>query len=149
MAKRILVPLRQIEPADSFLSAVGDLARGAGATVRLLHVARMPDNLVSDEGRVVAYADQEMSRIDAEARDWLETIAVAFDGTPVESAVRFGEPVEEILAEAHAFGAELIALPVGRRPRFLVVGGVGEQVYRRAEIPVALFGAGRHEAGTH
>ena len=46
-------------------------------------------------------------------------------------------------------GAELIALPVGRRPRFLVVGGVGEQVYRRAEIPVALFGAGRHEAGTH
>jgi nucleotide-binding universal stress UspA family protein len=94
MAKRILVPLRQIEPADSFLSAVGDLARGAGATVRLLHVARTPDNLVNDEGRVVAYADQEMSRIDAEARDWLETIAVAFDGTPVESAVRFGEPVE-------------------------------------------------------
>src|SRR4030095_16557170 len=93
MAKRILVPLRQIEPADSFLSAVGDLARGAGATVRLLHVARMPDNLVSDEGRVVAYADQEMSRIDAEARDWLETIAVAFDGArsnrPFASASRW------------------------------------------------------------
>ncbi|HEU4367761.1 MAG TPA: universal stress protein [Methylomirabilota bacterium] len=146
MAKRILVPLRQTQPPDSFLAAVGDLARGAGATVRLLHVAPMPGNLVNDEGRVVAYSDQEMARLDAETRDWLETIVLALDGAPIEPAVRFGEPVEEILAEADAFGADLIAMPVGPRPRLRLVGGVAAQVYRRAGIPVALLRAGRHEA---
>src|SRR4030095_3083449 len=39
MAKRILVPLSQVEAAESFVDAVAPLARGAGATVRLPHVA--------------------------------------------------------------------------------------------------------------
>lgn len=38
MAKRILVPLKSTEPAASFVEALAGLARGTGATVRLLHV---------------------------------------------------------------------------------------------------------------
>jgi hypothetical protein len=53
MAKRILIPISHTMPADSFVTAVRDLARGAGATVRLLHVAPPPDNVVDDSGRLV------------------------------------------------------------------------------------------------
>lgn len=148
MAKRILVPLSQIDPADSFVTALGDLARGAGATVRLLQVAETATNVVEADGRVVAYADQETQRLETEARDYLETIALTLDAVPVELAVRFGDPAHEILAEAADFGADLIALGVGsRRRRFLMLGGVADQVFRRAKTPVVLFRAGRHETG--
>jgi nucleotide-binding universal stress UspA family protein len=145
MAKRILVPLSMHEPADSFVTAVGDLARGAGATVRLLHVAPTPEHVTDVNGRLVAYADQEAVRLDTEARDHLETIAIRFDGVPIECVVRFGDPAREIVVEAAQFGADLIALGVDRRRRVLpsrVTGGV----LRRTDTPVALFRAGRHES---
>lgn len=144
MAKRILVPLSQREPAGSFVAAIADLAKGAGATVRLLHVADPQTNLVDADGRVLAYADQETRRVEDEARDYLEAIAIALDGVPVELAVRFGDIVQEILAEADDFGADLIVLGVGRR-RLRLRGGVAKRIFRGAEVPVALFRAGRHE----
>ena len=146
MAKRILVPLSQREPADSFITAVGDLARGAGATVRLLHVAEPTTNLVDIDGRVIAYADQETRRVEAEARDFLETVALRLDGVAVELAVAYGDPTRAILAEAADFGADLIALGATGRRRFRHLGGVAEQIFRRAEAPVALLRAGRRES---
>lgn len=147
MAKRILVPLSQVEPARSFLDAVAALARGAGATVRLLHVAAPTTNLVDLEGRVLAYADQETRRVEAEARDYLETIALALDDVPVEPAVRFGDVALEILTEADDFGADLIVLGIRTRRRLQLRGGIATQILRRSDIPVALLRAGRHEAG--
>jgi nucleotide-binding universal stress UspA family protein len=146
MAKRILVPLSRVTPAGSFLTALGDLARAGGATVRLLHVAPVPNNVTDEDGRVVAYADQERFRVEAEARDFLETISLALGTDTVESTVRFGDPIEEILAEADGFAADLIALADDGRRRFHLVGGIAEQVFRRADAPVALVKAGRHEA---
>ena len=145
MAKRILVPLSQMEPAPSFLAAVAHLARGAGATVRLLHVAAPTTNIVDADGRVLVYADQETRRVEDEARDYLETIAIALDSLPVELAVRFGAITPEILAEAEEFGADLILLSSRRCRRLRLRGGVAEGVFRRAEVPVAVFRGDRHE----
>jgi hypothetical protein len=64
MAKRILVPVAPANAADSFVTAVGDLARSTGATVRLPHVAPTPSNVVDLEDRVIAYADRETLRHD-------------------------------------------------------------------------------------
>ena len=64
MAKRILVPLDRSETSRSVLPVVADMARGSGGTVRLLHVAPIPTERVSDDGRVVAYVSQEMERIE-------------------------------------------------------------------------------------
>jgi universal stress protein A len=141
MAKRILVPLDQTPNAESVVPLVADAARGGGATVRLLHVAPPPDNVVNADGLVVAYADQEALRMEAEALDYLRTMEVAFDGVPVETSVRFGDPVTEILREAEAFGADLIALTSGpRRPLTrLVLGGTAEQVSRRTGAAVLVF----------
>lgn len=81
MAKRILVPLDETVQAESVLDMVADMARGAGATVRLLHVAPAPDNVVSD-GRVVAYADQEGARLENEGLDYLRPVEVRMNASP-------------------------------------------------------------------
>src|SRR5262245_10294832 len=60
MAKRILVPLDQSRAAEEVLPFVGDAARGGHAVVRLLHVAPMPEAQIDREGRMLAFADQEM-----------------------------------------------------------------------------------------
>ncbi len=146
MAKRILVPLDRSPVAESVLPLVADLARSSGAAVRLLHVAPAPELQVDEDGRVIAYADQELTRLEAEGVDYLQTVELQFDGVPVECAVRFGDPVEEILLEADAFGADLIAVTTAGRSgiKRTVLGSVAEQVFRKAEGPVLLFRARRY-----
>ena len=146
MAKRILVPLDETVHAESAVDLVADMAKGGSATVRLLHVAPDPGNVVSD-GRIVAYADQEGARLESEGLDYLRAIEARL-GVPVECAVRFGDPVKEILEEADAFHADLIVVSTkaaGALSR-LVLGSVAEQVLRRAAAPVMLLRAARKPA---
>jgi nucleotide-binding universal stress UspA family protein len=147
MAKRILVPLDQSRVAEIVVPLVSAIARGGGATVRLLLVAPVPGNRVSEEGRVVAYADQEMARLEAEGLDYLRTVEMQFGGAgDVECMVRFGDPVAEILREAEEFGADLIAVTTEGRSALgrTVLGSVAEQVVRKADAPVMLMRPGRH-----
>lgn len=142
MAKRILVPLDQSPAAEVVVPLVADMARGSGATVRLLHVAAVPRNRLSEQGRVLAYADQEMARLEAEGLDYLRTVEMQFDGAAdVECVVRFGDPVAEILLEAEAFGADLIAVTTEGRSAVgrTVLGSVAEQVVRKADAQVMLI----------
>ncbi len=141
MAKRILVPLDQSALAESVLPVVGDAARGGAATVRLVHVAAVPDNRVNDEGRVVAYADQEMARLEAEGMDYLRTAGLGLGGAPVEYAVRFGDPAREILLEAGAWDADLIAVTTAGLSGLsrALLGSVAEQVFKKSECPVMLY----------
>ena len=140
MAKRILVPIDNKTPAAALLDLVADATRGGAAIVRLLHVAPVPDNVLGVDGHIVAYADQEAARLDAEARDRLRVIELHIGGD-VDTAVRFGDdPASEILAEADAFSADLIAMASHFRTGVsrLFVGSVAEQVAHRASIAVAL-----------
>jgi nucleotide-binding universal stress UspA family protein len=139
MAKRVLVPVDHL-PASALLDLVGDAARGGGATIRLIHVAPSPENLIGTDGRVMAYADQEGARRAAEALDMLHPIELHFGGVPVESVVRFGDPATEILREAEAFHADLIVMPTRARTGVtrLLFGSVTEAVARRAPMAVAL-----------
>ncbi len=147
MAKRILVPLDETVQAESVVDLIADMARGAGATVRLLHVAPVPDNVVSD-GRVVAYADQEATRLESEALDYFQAVEVRLNGFPVESVVRFGDPVKEILLEAEGFGADLVVMSTkaASKIRRVVLGSVAEQVLRKAAPPVMLYRMAREAA---
>jgi nucleotide-binding universal stress UspA family protein len=72
--KRIVLPLDGSPVAESVLPVVADLARAGGASVRLLRVMPLPNNCEDADGRVIAYADQEMERLEAEARDYLRTV---------------------------------------------------------------------------
>lgn len=145
MAKRILVPLDQSEVAESVVPVVADAARGGQASVRLLHVAPVPENRLDQDGRVVAYADQEMERLRSEALDYLHAVEAQFTETSVECVVRFGDPVGEILAEAEAFGADLIAVSTAGRSGLsrTLFGSVAEEIVRKAEASVMLMRPGR------
>ncbi|MEX2223621.1 MAG: universal stress protein [Candidatus Rokuibacteriota bacterium] len=143
MAKRILVPLDGSESAEAAATLAADLARGSGGDVRLLQVHPVPEHRVSDSGRVVAYADQEMERLSAEGRDYLETVETRLGPVPAESVVRFGKPEREILVEAEAFDADLIVLTTSRRSWLgrVTGGGLGEKLLHASPIPVMLVRA--------
>ncbi len=143
MAKRILVPLDGSESAETAAALAAELARGSGGDVRFLQVRPVPEHRVSDTGRVVAYADQEMERVAAEGRDYLESVEARLGPVPAESVVRFGKPAQEILVEAEAFDADLIVLTAERRSWLerLIGGGLGEKLLHTSPVPVVLVRA--------
>jgi nucleotide-binding universal stress UspA family protein len=140
MAKRILVPLDTGERAESVLPLVVDLARAAGATVRLLHVTPFYRTRYSEDDRVIFYAHQQEERDAADAEAWLRDLEPQLDGVAVEHRVRIGDPGEEILREADAFDADAIVLRAAR-PRWWrrSLGRVAGRVRARAAAPVLLL----------
>ena len=146
MVKRILVPLAEAVQAESMVEAVGMLARSTGATVRLLHVAPVPESVSDKHGHVVVYADQETARLEAEGLDYLHAASLRLDGVSAEYAVRYGDPVEEILDEAESWNADLIAMTTRGRGSIerALLGSVAEQVFRKASMAVALYRGPRH-----
>ena len=142
MAKRILLPLDRNHESGAVLPIVADMARGSGATVRLLNVAPVPRERVTDDGRVVVYANQEMDRVESERRRFLKTAEALLEGVPVETVVRFGNPADEILLEADVFGADLIAVTAHRRGWFRnMLNSVVGRLFRRSEVPVLVLGS--------
>lgn len=143
MAKRILVPLNGSESAEVAAALAADLARGSGGGVRLLQVYPVPEHRVSSTGRVVAYADQEMDRLSAEGRDYLESVEAQLAPVPTENVVRFGDPEQEILVEAESFGADMIVVTAGRRSWLhrLTGSGLGEKLLHASPVPVVLVRA--------
>lgn len=139
MYKKILVPLDQSAGGEGALAVAADLAKPDRAVIRLLHVAPVPSAIVA-EGRVIAYADQESERMRHMAETYLSEAARQLAGLPVEYAVRFGEPTEEILEEARDSGADLIAMATHGRSGVacLMLGSVAEAVLRRSAVPVVL-----------
>jgi nucleotide-binding universal stress UspA family protein len=145
MAKRILVPLDQTTDHESILPLVADMARGSGATVRLLHVAPVPDVVINSEGLVIAYADQETCRLETQWLDTVHAMEPLLSGVPVEPVIRFGDPVEEILTEADAFDADLIVVTTTCRSavKRSLLGSVAEEIVRRAKPWVVLVRPGQ------
>ena len=142
MAKRILVPLGKHEADQAVLPLVAPVARDSGATIRLLRVYSIPDLIVGSHGRTVAYVDQEMDSLSRRGVMELKAIAdMTLDGVPVETVVRFGDTAAEILTEAEAFGADLIALTTTERSRLrrALTGGTAGDVTRKATVPALVL----------
>jgi CBS domain-containing protein len=135
----ILVPLDGTAGSEAVLETIGDIARAEGASVRLLSV-HSPVHEVEVEGRILAYADQETERVQAEARTYLQRVAGSLGPVTVSFVVRFGEPVKQIVEEAEAAHATLIAMATHRRTGIarVVKGSVAESVERTTTIPVML-----------
>ncbi|MBI4010667.1 MAG: universal stress protein [Candidatus Rokubacteria bacterium] len=142
----ILVPLDGSEGSEAALTEVARLAEAEGAAVRLLHVAE-PVVAVMEEDRVVRYADQEAARVTQEARAYLLRSAAALPGIDVDLAVRFGDPVEEIVREAERPGVDLVAMATHRRTGLgrLFEGSVAERVERATRVPVLLVRYGERQ----
>ena len=144
MARTIMVPLDATSESAAVLDTVRERARVEGATVRLLHVAPAPEAVVNDDGQVIAYADQETDRVEHEVIVFLKGLLGRLSGVRTELAVRFGDPVEEIVREAQSEDVELVAMATHRRKGAarLIAGSVAETVERQTTRPVLLVGCG-------
>ena len=142
MAKRILALVDRSPASEALLPLIGDAARGSGATVRLLHVMPVPAAREAEYGRIVIDADRAMERASAAGQNYLEGAAASLQGVPIERVVRFGDPADEILVEAEAWGADLSAVPASPTSRFQRLvrrGGVADRLARGAEVPVVVY----------
>ncbi len=141
MAKRILVPVDTREDSEAIVSVVAAMAERSGGSVRLVRVSPLPERIVGPYGRTIAYADQEMARVTAEGLDDLQHIEAELHGIPVERVIRFGDPVAEILLEAEAFDADLIALTASRRGRLrrALSPGLADRLIPRAPVPTLVL----------
>jgi CBS domain-containing protein len=139
-SRTILVPLDRQGREVTVLTAARELARQVPAVLRLLYVAPPPESVVVG-GRTVSYSDQEAARAEWEAVDDLRATAaeVAAD-VPVEFAVSFGDPAEEIVRETESANVDLIVMATHRRTgvRRLLQGSVAEAVERATKLPVLL-----------
>lgn len=142
MMKRVLVPLDEPVATEDIMPIV-EMLTAAGAAVRLIHVAPVPDHVVGEDGRTVAYVDQEMARIEGVWSASLQDTAARVHGN-VDHVVRFGDPATEILAEAKAFDADAIVVTTGTRSALkrTLLGSVAEAMLRRARIGVLMYRAG-------
>jgi universal stress protein A len=137
--KRILVPLDGHPSSAEVLPLVADLARSAGSTIRLLTVKPVPEPVRAEYGRIVAYSDQEMARLEAEGNEYLESLGATVPDVPVEHVVRFGDAVEEIVTEAETWNADLVALTASPRRRWLPRRHVDDVIHRKATVPVLVY----------
>jgi nucleotide-binding universal stress UspA family protein len=138
--KRILLAADRSPRADAVATIAAETARGAQAVVRLLHVAPAASAVHDGQGRVVVYADQESESLSGQGLDYLHVLEAHFTGVAVESVVRFGDPVAQILEEAEAFGADLIVVGTAGRSAIgrVLLGSVAERVFGKATVPVML-----------
>jgi nucleotide-binding universal stress UspA family protein len=163
MAKRILVPVEMNERAEAIVPLVAALARDGGATVRLLNVQPVPATRFHDATRewplyaydtggavvvperVFTYGHTQESRIESEALAQMRELEPLLDGVALERTVRFGDVVDEIVREAEAFDADLVALSERARPWWRpALARIVGRLRARLRVPVlALSGATR------
>lgn len=139
--RTILVPVDGSRDGESALDAVAELARAHGATVRFVHVARRVETVRSeDDTLVVAFVDQESERLERETRAYFKHLQHRLPGVTVEGAVRFGDPMAEIVEEAESAGADLIALASHRRDALgrLIKGSLARRLEHETTIPLLL-----------
>jgi nucleotide-binding universal stress UspA family protein len=153
MNKRVLVPLETTKAVEQLWPVLTMMA-AAGASVRLIHVAPMPQNVVTPQGRTVAYAEQEMAKVETLWSDRLRDIGARLPNG-AEQVVRFGEAADEILREAETLGADTILVSTGTRSsvKRALLCSVAEAMLRRARPGVLLYrspraaGPSRRSAG--
>ena len=139
--KRILVPLDGRERAEAVIPVVAALARDTGAAVRLLRIFPLPSEVVTPQGWMVATIAQEMARLESRALSDFAPAEIELAGLPVETVVRYGDPVQEIAHEAEAFGADLIAVTSGRRGRLRagLAPGLAQRLQTRTATPTLVL----------
>jgi nucleotide-binding universal stress UspA family protein len=141
MYKRVVVPLDGSPLAECMLRFVVDIAGPLDLEVVLLRVIRVLPRPATEGVRSAVLENGDYSP--ADALEYLAPLAgeLRRRGIRVQTKVRRGEPVEEIVDCARETDADLIAMTTHGRSglgRWLF-GSVAEAVLREAEIPVFLM----------
>lgn len=151
MYAKILVPLDGSAFAEQALGHAQQLAVAGVTEIHLLSVAPLLEDqtlAVVDLYPIYVYRDylvdhkQEMEHISAELTGYLEQVSgrLRAAGQQVVSAVRFGQPADEIIAYAVRHGCDLIAMSTHGRSGLgrWVYGSVADKVLRSSLVPILL-----------
>jgi nucleotide-binding universal stress UspA family protein len=142
MHQKILVPLDGSAAAEAVLPKVVMLARALAADVVLLRVtrARVFPGLDPTEAQVAAVRE-------AEGYLAVQVEQLRLWGIETHSAVRYGDPIPEILDHIRTARVTLVAMASRARTGVsrLLLGSVAAAVLRHAGIPVLLLGP-HHDA---
>jgi nucleotide-binding universal stress UspA family protein len=140
MYKRVLIPMDGSEVARAILSFVAEIATPLDLHVILLYVLQKPPHtaiepFVASEAVVLAARTAASTYLAEQAAD------IMAKGIHVETRIRSGRPVDEILEAAREERVDMIAMTTHGRtgPGRLLFGSVAEGVLRQADVPVFLM----------
>jgi nucleotide-binding universal stress UspA family protein len=141
---RVVVPQDGSANDAAALEAAVDLI-GLRGEITLLTVVPVPRRVLRDEnGRVLAYLDQQEERDRCEARRYLEEAATGLRNRPlpikVNIDVRVGDPASGIAMAAIEGAADLIVMATHGRTglKRALLGSVARTVLRTSPTPVVL-----------
>lgn len=139
MYRKILVPVENGPADNSILDHVRALARLAGSSLVLLHVA---DGWVARNYQLLNLAESEEMKQD---RAYLEKLAIELrvEGFQVETLLALGDPADQIVKAAAASGSDLIAMATHghRLLGDLIHGSTADKVRHVVDIPVLVLKA--------
>ena len=137
----ILAPTDFSQHAEGAVRYACGLAERLGSTLHLLHV--LPDVIVPvgpDPSLVTAVPPEYYSETEAQSRDALERVVQPAWPKPaaVVAEVRWGDPVDAIVAYARDHAVDLIVLSTHGRTGLshVLMGSVAERILREAPCPV-------------
>ena len=137
--RRALVPLDGSRLAEGIIPFILDIAGPLDMDIVLLRVVSAALTQVGDDPIIF---DDMASRM-TEARDYLAGVAAGLSsrGIRVQTIVRGGAPITDILVTAREVSADLIAMTTHGRSGFsrLVFGSVAEGILRQGQFPVFLM----------
>ena len=151
MYTKILVPLDGSRFAEQALPHAMNIAAAGAVEIHLLSVAPLMDDQASsvvDMYPVYVYRDymvdptSESERIKLGLQDYLDHVTRRFKaaGHEVVTAIRLGQPAEEIISYASESGCEVIVMSTHGRSGIgrWVYGSVADKVLRGSATPVLL-----------
>ena len=137
MYKHILIPLENSPADETILTHIRPLARMAGATLLLVHVA---DGWVARNFNQLQLAESEEMKND---RAYLEKRIreLTGEGFSCDAVLALGEPSDEIIKLAREKDIDLIAMTTHGH-RFIsdiLYGATADKVRHEVEVPVLLL----------
>jgi universal stress protein A len=137
MYKHILIPLENSPADETILTHIRPLARMAGATLLLVHVA---DGWVARNFNQLQLAESEEMKND---RAYLEKRVreLTGEGFSCDAVLALGEPSDEIIKLAREKDIDLIAMTTHGH-RFIsdiLYGATADKVRHKVEVPVLLL----------
>jgi nucleotide-binding universal stress UspA family protein len=139
MYKKILIPLENSKADQAILEHIKPLAKWAGASLLLMHVA---DGWVARNYEQLKLAESEEMKTD---RAYLESVAKTLqdEGFEVAQTLAMGEPSDEIVKFTRSHQVDLIAMSTHGH-RFisdLLYGSTADKVRHLVDVPVLLLKA--------
>jgi len=135
MFERILLPTDGADSMDAVVRTAADIADRRDATVHVVYVVDDRAFLTLDD----EMQDRVVAELNGEGEAATERAATRLReaGIDVTTAIRQGDPAEEILSCVDAADADLIAMGT-RRGDYAnnMVGSVSQKVVARSPIPV-------------